>query len=79
MVGALAVLREMNAPKALTSSDLGAGAMCHQYHAGWEACLRALRGLPATNEAAFSKIKKSAILEQAGPWSQASNDPALYL
>lgn len=69
MVGAFAVLRQMNAPKTLPSSDLGAGALCHQFHAGWEACLRALRDLPTTNELALNKLKKAAELEQKGAWT----------
>ena len=72
MVGAIAVLRQMNAPKPVTSSDLGAGALCHQFHAGWEACLRALQDLPGFNEGAFSKVQKAAELEQSGPWKWAS-------
>jgi len=72
MVGAIAVLRQMNAPKALPSADVNAGALCHQFHAGWEACLRALQDLPGFNEGAFSKVQKAAELEQVGPWKWAS-------
>lgn len=72
MVGAIAVLRQMNAPKALPTPDVNAGALCHQFHAGWEACLRALQDLPGFNETAFTKVQKAAELEQAGPWKWAS-------
>jgi len=68
MVGVFAVLRQMNAPKMLQSSDLGAGALCHQYHAGWEACLRALRDLPGFSEDSLGKVQKAATLEQSGAW-----------
>jgi hypothetical protein len=75
MVGAFAVLRYMNAPKSLTTSDPSAGALCHQYHAGWEACLRALQDLPGFNEGAFSRIQKASELEQTGPWKWAADSP----
>lgn len=76
MVGAFAVLRQMNAPKSLPSSDLGAGALCHQFHAGWEACLRALRDLPEVSENSFNKFKKAASLEQSGPWNWTADPEA---
>ena len=72
MVGAVAVLRQMNSPKALPTSDIGAGALCHQFHAGWEACLRALQDLPGFNENAFTKVQKATELEQSGPWKWAA-------
>jgi hypothetical protein len=72
MVGAVAVLRQMNSPKALPTPDISAGALCHQFHAGWEACLRALQDLPGFNENAFTKVQKAAELEQNGPWKWAA-------
>ena len=71
MVGAVAVLRNMNAPKALASPDLAAGALCHQYHAGWEACIKALLSLPGFDDTALSRMQKAATLEAVGPWSYA--------
>jgi hypothetical protein len=73
MIGALAVLRHMNSPKALASADLAAGALCHQFHAGWEACLRALSDLPTFDESSFTKMKRAAELEQLGAWKWASS------
>lgn len=75
MVGAFAVLRQMNAPKPLPSSDLGAGALCHQFHAGWEACLKALRNLPSVDEASMSRARKAGEIESLGAWSWAGSPP----
>ena len=73
-VGAFAVLRSMNAPRATTSSDLNAIALCHQFHAGWEACLKALKSLADFDEAVADKLKKAAVLEAAGPWAAYTPD-----
>lgn len=72
MASTIAVLRQMNAPRAAETSDLNAVALCHQFHAGWEACLKALQGLPALDSSAFSKADKAGRLEAGGPWKWAS-------